>query len=143
MEIRSRHSTTGTCASRASPGVPLDLAIAGPGGRSFAFVIDFHIRALGAIAWYFGFALLIQKYADDGRQAPAWLLVVAFLPPIVMYLLYHPILEIAMAGRTPGKRMAGVRIVTVEGMVPGAGASLVRNLFRFVDGLPIMYLVGS
>ncbi len=47
-----------------------------------------------------------------------------------------------MAGRTPGKRMAGVRIVTVEGMVPGAGAIVVRNLFRFVDGLPIMYLVG-
>ena len=123
-------------------GVPLDLTIAGPGGRSFAFVIDFHIRALGAIAWYFGGWLLLQQYLKDARDPPDWLYVLVVLPPLVMYLLYHPILEIAMAGRTPGKRMAGVRIVTVEGMVPGAGAIVVRNLFRFVDGLPIMYLVG-
>jgi hypothetical protein len=47
-----------------------------------------------------------------------------------------------MAGRTPGKRMAGVRIVTVEGMVPGVGAIVVRNLFRFVDGLPMLYVAG-
>ena len=123
-------------------GVPLDLAIAGPGGRSFAFVIDFHIRALGAIAWYFGGWLLLRQYLEDAREPPTWLYIVVALPPIVFYLLYHPVLEIAMAGRTPGKRMAGVRIVTVEGMVPGAGAIVVRNLFRFVDGLPIMYLVG-
>jgi uncharacterized RDD family membrane protein YckC len=123
-------------------GVPLDLAIAGPGGRSFAFVIDFHIRVLAAIAWYFGAWLLMQEYTEDARVPPDWLWVVAGLPPIVFYLFYHPVLEIAMAGRTPGKRMAGVRIVTVEGMVPGAGAIVVRNLFRFVDGLPIMYLVG-
>lgn len=123
-------------------GVPLDLAIAGPGGRSFAFIIDFHIRALGAIAWYFGGWLLMQKYLKDALDPPGWLLVLVALPPLVLYFFYHPILEIAMAGRTPGKRMAGVRIVTVEGMVPGAGAIVVRNLFRFVDGLPLMYLVG-
>ena len=123
-------------------GVPLDLAIAGPGGRSFAFIIDFHIRALGAIAWYFSAWLLMQQYAEDARVPPDWLFALAGLPPLVLYLFYHPVLEIAMAGRTPGKRMAGVRIVTVEDMVPGAGAIVVRNLFRFVDGLPIMYLVG-
>ena len=55
-------------------GVPLDLAIAGPGGRSFAFVIDFHIRALVAIAWYFGGWLLLQAI-PRGRPRTAALAV--------------------------------------------------------------------
>lgn len=123
-------------------GVPLDLAIAGPGGRSFAFVIDFHIRALASVAWLFGFSLLAKAYADGGAGPPPWFLWAWMLPPSVFYLFYHPVLEILMAGRTPGKRWAGVRIVTTEGMVPGAGSIIVRNLFRFVDGLPLLYVVG-
>ena len=123
-------------------GVPLDLAIAGPGGRSFAFIIDFHIRALAAVAWAFGFSLLIGSYTESGNEPPVWLLLLTALPPALIYFFYHPVLELVMAGRTPGKRMAGVRIVTVEGMVPGAGAIVVRNLFRFVDGLPLLYVTG-
>lgn len=123
-------------------GVPLDLAIAGPGGRSFAFIIDFHIRALAALAWFFGFSIAAGNYVEEGLEAPGWFMWVWFLPPTIVYFFYHPILEVVMAGRTPGKRWAGIRIVTVEGMVPGTGALVVRNLFRFVDGLPLMYVVG-
>ena len=59
-----------------------------------------------------------------------------------MYFLYHFALEIAMHGRTPGKRMAGIHIVTREGGSPGAGALLTRNVFRLVDSLPLLYGVG-
>lgn len=123
-------------------GVPLDLTIAGPGGRSFAFIIDFHIRALVAAAWIFAFSLLAKNYADSDSGTPTWFAWAWGLPPALFYLLYHPALELLMAGRTPGKRWAGVRIVTTEGMVPGVGSIVVRNLFRFVDGLPMLYVVG-
>ncbi len=123
-------------------GVPIELLIAGPGGRSFAFIIDWHIRVLLAAAWMFPMSLLLSSMADDGKDVPTWLAVLAALPPFLIYLLYHPVLEIMMAGRTPGKRMAGVRIVTTEGTAPSAGALLVRNLFRFIDGLPLFYVVG-
>jgi len=123
-------------------GVPLDLAIAGPGGRSFAFVIDFHIRVLASAAWIFGFSQLANPYSEDAAEPSQWFIWAWWLPPAVFYLFYHPVLELLMAGRTPGKRWAGVRIVTIEGMVPGAGSIIVRNLFRFVDGLPLMYVVG-
>ena len=33
-------------------GVEVELPMAGPGARAFAFVIDWHIRAILAIAWY-------------------------------------------------------------------------------------------
>lgn len=123
-------------------GIPIELPIAGPGGRSFAFIIDWHIRFLGAAAWGLGCSLIISAVDAATGSTPAWLALISFLPPIAIYLLYHPVLEIAMHGRTPGKRIAGLRIVSVDGAVPGAGAIIVRNLFRFIDGLPLLYVVG-
>ena len=63
-------------------------------------------------------------------------------PPAAIYFLYHFILEVAMHGRTPGKRMAGVHIVTRDGAPPTTGALLTRNVFRLVDSLPLFYGVG-
>jgi len=39
-------------------------------------------------------------------------------------------------------RSAGIRIVTRAGAPPGAGALLVRNIFRLIDSLPVAYGVG-
>jgi len=123
-------------------GVPIDLPIAGPGGRSYAFIIDWHIRVLAASAWALGFIVVMNVINAGSEPPPNWLVLLGFIPPALIYLLYHPILELAMSGRTPGKRIAGLRIVSVEGTVPGAGALIVRNLFRFIDGLPMLYVVG-
>jgi len=49
---------------------------------------------------------------------------------------------VLMHGSTPGKRKAGARIVTLEGATPGTGALLIRNVFRLIDCLPLVYLVG-
>jgi len=126
-------------------GIDVELRIAGPGGRSYAFVIDWHIRVLVALAWmivgafgYFGSIRSIQSL--EASQSDFVLIVV--VPAAALYLLYHPVLEVLMRGRTPGKRMAGVRIVKRDGGVPGIGPLLVRNLFRLVDSLPFFYLVG-
>jgi uncharacterized RDD family membrane protein YckC len=124
-------------------GVDVELTIAGPGSRSYAFVIDWHIRLLIALAWAFGTVLVLsggtlEPPPGSGR---GYLLLV-WLPAALIYFFYHPVLEIAMRGRTPGKRMAGVRLVTREGDIPGAGALLLRNIFRLLDSLPFLYLVG-
>ena len=64
------------------------------------------------------------------------------LPALAIYFLYHPVLELAMRGRTPGKRSAGIHVVTRDGSAPSAGALLVRNVFRLIDSLPVAYGVG-
>ena len=64
------------------------------------------------------------------------------LPPLLIYFFYHPILEVLMHGQTPGKRLAGVRVVDREGGIPSTGAILIRNVFRLVDSLPSFYVVG-
>lgn len=119
-------------------GVDLTLNLAGPGTRSYAFVIDWHIRLLLAAAW-----LLVAYYVFDialTLKAKAGFLSV--LPALIIYFLYHPIVEVAMHGRTPGKRMAGVRVVTRDGGVPGTAALLIRNIFRLIDSLPAAYVLG-
>jgi uncharacterized RDD family membrane protein YckC len=119
-------------------GVDLTLTIAGPGTRSYAFVIDWHIRLLLAAAWllivYYVFNVALTLKTQNG--------LFAVLPAAIIYFLYHPILEIAMQGQTPGKRMAGVRIAQRDGGPPSVAALLIRNVFRLVDSLPATYLIG-
>jgi uncharacterized RDD family membrane protein YckC len=117
----------------------MTLPIAGPGTRAYAFVIDWHIRLLVALAWVL-LGLLVGRALDTWNAIVFPLVFV--VPAVLLYLLYHPILELLMRGRTPGKRIAGARIVTLEGGTPGAGALLMRNLFRLIDSLPLAYLVG-
>lgn len=126
-------------------GVDVELRIAGVGSRSYAFVIDWHIRLILAFSWWavgtmLAFGQLRFLEVNEAPRLNYFLWV--WLPAIVIYVMYHPIVEIVMRGSTPGKRMAGVRIVTRSGDIPGIGALLIRNVFRIVDSLPVAYLVG-
>lgn len=123
------------------------LEIAGVGVRTYAFVIDWHIRLLFAILWIFVAMTLLTNIDDIGEvfseeSDSIAAAVIIFLPAAIGYFFYHPILEILMHGRTPGKRIAGVRLVTAQGHVPGIGSLLIRNIFRIIDSLPAIYTVG-
>lgn len=123
------------------------LEIAGVGARSYAFVLDWHIRLLAALVWIYLAAFLFYDLSvfstlfeeDSANAAALW---VIFLPATIMYFFYHPILETMMHGSTPGKRTAGVRLITLEGFTPGTGSILTRNIFRLIDSLPGVYTVG-
>jgi uncharacterized RDD family membrane protein YckC len=106
---------------RSATGVDLMLRIAGPGNRSYAFLIDWHIRLLLACAWLL-LASFVFKLSLSARSHDALL---SLLPAAVIYFLYHPIVEVAMRGRTPG-----------------TSALLIRNIFRTIDSLPALYVVG-
>lgn len=123
-------------------GVDLSLQIAGPGSRSYAFIIDWHIRLVMAVAWVVISLLLVNGSLRIAPDAGPWTVLLVTIPPAVIYLFYHLIVELLMRGQTPGKRMAGVRIVSREGGPPGVGAILIRNAFRLIDSLPLLYVVG-
>lgn len=127
-------------------GVDLNLRIAGPGARSYAFLIDWHIRLLAALVWLLLGSLIVFGTAGapadaDQGVARAYMFGVV-VPALALYFLYHPVVELVMAGRTPGKRMAGVRIVRTDGAIPGIGSLLVRNIFRLIDCQPFAYCIG-
>ncbi len=122
----------------------LSLSIAGAGSRSYAFLLDWHIRFVIALAWilivYLSLKLSngieLDLFTNSALSSVTW------IPALFIYFFYHPVLEVLMHGRTPGKRMAGVRIVDTNGRTPSTGALILRNVFRLVDSLPSLYMVG-
>jgi uncharacterized RDD family membrane protein YckC len=125
-------------------GIEVSLPVAGPGVRSYAFLVDWHVRVILALAWYVAGAVLYNgtmSLAPPLATNAVWFGAVA-LPTLAIYFLYHPVIEVALRGSTPGKRMAGVRVVSRHGGAASAGALLVRNVFRVIDALPAFYGVG-
>jgi len=129
-------------------GVEIELELVALGGRSFGFIIDWHIRfSVALIYWivgsYFytgGFNFTFDSGLMKAGGVGYYFLVL--IPTIGIYFLYHPLLEMFMSGRTPGKRMAGIRIVARDGRAASHGAILLRNVFRLVDTLPVFYVLG-
>lgn len=118
--------------------------LAGADSRSYAYIIDWHIRVLAVVCWYLACMAWLRTVdlLDFGAESDFASLMWLNVPPVLIYVLYHPLLELAMLGNTPGKRYAGVAIVDESGAPPGAGAILIRNVFRLIDSLPFAYTVG-
>jgi uncharacterized RDD family membrane protein YckC len=78
----------------------------------------------------------------DHRWVSGWFitdpLCITFL---IVMALYFVLLE-GWLGATLGKAALGLRVVHPGGCVPGLKASALRNLLRFVDGLPTLNIVG-
>jgi uncharacterized RDD family membrane protein YckC len=61
-----------------------------------------------------------------------------FLSVIFAYLI---VME-AYVGWTVGKRLLGMKVVDSSGNRIGLGKSIIRNLLRMVDGLPVFNILG-
>src|ERR1700681_340652 len=59
----------------------------------------------------------------------------------LVWVTYYAVLE-GLFGATVGKRLAGLRVVDVEGRRIGPQAAIVRNLARLLDVLRFGYLLG-
>ena len=125
-------------------GIEARLVLAGPGARAIAFMLDWLIRSALALAWLLlaAWAILGNLDFDIPRDSETLWYLGGVVPATAIYFLYHWILEPIMAGRTPGKRITGLRVLTADGVVPGTGALITRNVFRIIDSLPALYVVG-
>ncbi|MBK1633445.1 RDD family protein [Thiohalocapsa halophila] len=110
-------------------GVEIALRLAGPVPRALAFAIDFAIRA--------GLYLLLLPLAGLAGVGVGLLLLALFL----LEWLY-PVLFELRSGATPGKRAMGLLVVHADGTPVGPSASLLRNLLRAADFLPVLYGLG-
>lgn len=112
-------------------GIALALRTAGLVARSHAFLIDLAIRA--ALLLLFG--MLLGQFAGLGIGL---LLVLAF----GVEWFYPVVFELSGWAATPGKRALGLRVVMDDGMPVTLSASMLRNLLRVVDFLPMIYATG-
>lgn len=118
--------------------VPVDLPIARVGSRVLAALVDYFLLMLISIAWAVGSLALAAAL----ELRPGWGVAMLLAGAFVLDYLYFAVQEIAMDGRTVGKRVVGLRVVARDGAAAGAGAVLVRNLVRTVDVLVGVLLMG-
>ncbi|MDP2340231.1 MAG: stage II sporulation protein M [Deltaproteobacteria bacterium] len=124
--------------------VPLTLPLAGIGERAIATVVDAMILVLVL-------AMILTIYSGwgrgdleaDVRNASRNLVIVLVVCFVVGLIGYDIFFDLVFAGRTPGKRAARVRVVDRSGQSPPLLTSLLRNMLRLVDMLPIGYGVGA
>lgn len=112
-------------------GIDLLLRPAGVVPRALAFLIDLLIR--GVVLLVAGIVLALLGQFGEGL-----LLILLFL----LNWWYMVLFELFNQGRSPGKQLLGLRVVHDDGTPVGWGASLTRNLLRFVDMLPLGYALG-
>ena len=107
--------------------IRLDLPVAGLGSRSLAAFVDYLGLGVVGVVWV---AVCVLVFA---RVAPEWTPVFLLAGFFLLDWGYFAAQEIATGGRTLGKRVLQLRVVTAEGGTPAAGALLIRNLVRGLD----------
>jgi uncharacterized RDD family membrane protein YckC len=112
---------------------------AGPVRRGFAYLLDLLIRfaILVAIGIIVGIATAF-KPDDLGQASQGFILVVTF----ALEWGYYVTFETLWNGGSPGKRAFGLRVVKEGGFPIGFVDSVLRNLLRAADFLPLGYVVG-
>lgn len=129
--------------------VELNYSVAGVGSRFIAVLLDsliifgFYVIAILALVLIFsGAARIGLKAAAELDTAAKWVLAIFILLNFLLLWGYFALFEALWHGQTPGKRAMKLRVIKDSGRQITFFESLARNLLRFVDYLPGLYLTG-
>jgi uncharacterized RDD family membrane protein YckC len=129
--------------------VELEFSIAGLGSRFVAILIDsvliagFYLAVFLVLALVFSSAMAAGgKAGDELDTAGKWVLAAFIFLNFLLVWGYFALFEGLWRGQTPGKRVMKLRVIKDSGRQITFFEALARNLLRFVDYLPGMYLVG-
>lgn len=119
----------------APEGLALEYTLAGLGSRFLAGLVDLALRVI-----VLGAVLAILELAG----APSTIVLIVFVLGAFLALFAYDIaFEVWAAGRTPGKRWNGLRVLMADGQPVTFGPSAVRNLLRIIDIWATAMTVGA
>lgn len=124
--------------------VLVSYALAGPGARAAAVLVDFVVVLLGfvALAWLAG-AVAEVAGVRERLTGDTWATVALVLGQFVLQWGYYVGCEAAFDGQTLGKRLLRLRVVRLGGGGVDLASSAARNLVRVIDQQPgVLYAVG-
>ncbi len=118
------------------------MPLAGIGSRFIALLVDTLLWAagllmLGLVFWIFQPA--VEAFSQLSSQ---WVIAIVTLVLFLLNWGYFTLFEAFWNGRTPGKRVARIRVIQRSGRPIGIFESMARNLVRYVDQFPGIYAVG-
>lgn len=120
------------------------MPLAGIGSRFIALLVDYVIWGIG-IGLVMGiFAYFLPSVTAFNRMSAQW---AAALYLFLIFLFnwgYFTLFEAFNNGRTPGKRIARIRVIQRSGRAIGLFESMARNFIRYIDMFPwvVPYAVG-
>jgi uncharacterized RDD family membrane protein YckC len=112
-------------------GIALQLSPAGPVPRLLAWGVDLLLRSVVNIALFLALSFL-------GKTGVGIALILAFL----LEWFYPVYFELRQHGQTPGKKILNIYVAQADASPVTPSASLLRNLLRAVDFLPLLYGFG-
>jgi uncharacterized RDD family membrane protein YckC len=117
-------------------GIEFSLQLAGPITRFLAWAVDLAtiIAIISILNVVFGILGILSR--DFAMAAN----IIAFF---VVSIGYGIITEWYWHGQTLGKRLLRLRVMDEQGLRLQFSQIVIRNLLRFVDSLPALYLVGG
>ena len=118
------------------------MPLAGIGSRFIALLVDYLIWGAGFTALALLLSVILPSIVVFSRLSAQW----AFALVVFFFFLvnwgYFTLFEAFWNGRTPGKRIARIRVIQRSGRAIGLFESMARNLVRYIDQLPGFYAVG-
>jgi len=115
--------------------------IADLGKRIGAALIDLIVVGIfGSLVMFFVIGGAVLRGVTTGNFSG--MIGAPMLIGFLIFLLYFTLFEAFMNGQTLGKMLLKIRVVTVKGDSIGFTRSLIRNILRYVDMLPALYLLG-
>ena len=122
--------------------ITMELAPAGIGSRFLALALDTVIQVVLYTAIFLLAAFLLPALVKPaGGLSGTWAVAIGLFLLFCIYWGYFAAFEILWQGQTPGKRVAGIRVVKDTGRPITAIEGVGRNLMRVIDGL-FFYLPG-
>jgi uncharacterized RDD family membrane protein YckC len=129
--------------------ITLELSLAGIGSRFLALALDTLLQGVLYTVVILSFVYLASTSAGESVGASAgksaasgqWGVAFIILFGFCVYWGYFAAFEVLWHGQTPGKRVAGIRVVKDSGRPITAIEGIGRNVMRAIDGLGL-YFVG-
>lgn len=118
--------------------ISLKFQLAGLGSRATAFMIDVLIILLIETALSVAGAYFTHIFSAVSSYMDALLIFIGF----VLWWVYFSLIEFFCSGKTPGKRLAGIRVIQENGQNLTLLSAFIRNLLRIADFLPAMFFLG-
>jgi len=127
---------TNTLTIRTPEGIEFSFLLAGPIIRFLAWSVD--LMAILAVSKLLTVLLGVLGILSRDLASAA-----TILGYFVVSIGYGIALEWYWNGQTLGKRLLRLRVNDVNGLQLQFSQIVIRNLLRFVDSLPVLYLVGG
>ena len=129
-------SKANTLTIRTPEGIVFSLQLAGPVTRFMGWAID--LAAISVIS-----SMLNVILGIIGIISRDIVMAVGILTYFVISIGYGIVTEWYWQGQTLGKRLLKLRVMDEHGLRLQFSQIVIRNLLRFVDSLPVFYMVGG